>query len=377
MDELSYQYEVLYRHLAEGITAGDWKPGEKLPTEMQLADQFGVSRITSKRALNLLAEQGLAVRKRGLGTFVSQALQSGRAAASTRLKMAASKNGLRRIGLLMEDLGESYALSLFYAIDQLASQRGFQICPAVSYGQQTIERKRLHQLLTLGVEGILVMPAHGTYYDTDLLRLVLDHFPVVMVDRPLMGIPAPCVCSHHEEGARMLTEHLISRGHQQIMYLTSEVSEAISLEDRYQGYKKAMQDAGMSASLPVIVPPAARFSHPAQPQDRGQPEILDFLTDWLVSHPDVTALVCAEYGIAHLARAAAQSLRRDVPKDLAICCFDEKYGYQGEYFFTHIKQDETGIAHNALDILENMLADKNMRRQTRQIPVALMEGRST
>ena len=83
MDELSYQYEVLYRHLAEGIAAGDWKPGEKLPTEMQLADQFGVSRITSKRALNLLAEQGLAVRKRGLGTFVSQALQSGRAAAST------------------------------------------------------------------------------------------------------------------------------------------------------------------------------------------------------------------------------------------------------------------------------------------------------
>ena len=91
---------------------------------------------------------------------------------------------------------------------------------------------------------------------------------------------------------------------------------------------------------------------------------------------DISRL-CAEYGIAHLARAAAQSLRRDVPKDLAICCFDEKYGYQGEYFFTHIKQDETGIAHNALDILENMLADKNMRRQTRQIPVALMEGRST
>ncbi|NLX82824.1 MAG: GntR family transcriptional regulator [Clostridiales bacterium] len=377
MDELSYQYEILYRHIAQGITNGDWKPGDQLPTEMQLADQFGVSRITSKRALNLLADQGLVVRKRGLGTFVSQSLQPGRFMASARLKMAASKNGQRRIGLIMEDLGESYAMSLFYALDQLASQRGFQICLGVSYGQQAVERKSLHQLLALDVEGLLVMPAHGTYYDTDLLRLVLDHFPVVLLDRPLLGIPAPCVCSRHEEGASMLTQHLQSRGHRRIMYLTSEVSEAISLEDRYQGYKKAMEGAGLTAALPVVVPQVAQFAYPAHPQDRGQPATQEFLMNWLNAHQEVSAVVCAEYGIARLVHAAARQLGRDDPKDLSICCFDEKYGYLGEYFFTHVKQDETAIAHSALDILESMLANKNMRRQIRQIPVELMEGKST
>ena len=63
------------------------------------------------------------------------------------------------------------------------------------------------------------------------------------------------------------------------------------------------------------------------------------------------------------------------PEGLAL--FDAKYGYLGEYDFTHIHQDETAIAGNALEVLSAMLDGKNMRRQTRLIPARFMEGPTT
>jgi GntR family transcriptional regulator len=59
---------VLHDEIARGAIA----PGEALPTEQALCDQFGVSRITVRRALADLAEQGYIERRQGVGSFVRQ-----------------------------------------------------------------------------------------------------------------------------------------------------------------------------------------------------------------------------------------------------------------------------------------------------------------
>jgi len=58
--------------LRESIVSGQYSPGEQLPSEHQLMDQFGVSRITVRRALSNLAQQGLVVSRHGKGVFVKQ-----------------------------------------------------------------------------------------------------------------------------------------------------------------------------------------------------------------------------------------------------------------------------------------------------------------
>lgn len=372
MDDLSYRYEHIYRSLAEGIANGRWQPGDKLPTEMQLAQQHQVSRITSKRALNLLASQGLAVRKRGLGTFVAEKQPQ-----QPQAHNEPAKDTTPRIGLIMEDLGESYALGLFYELDRQAAALGFQLCPGVSYGDQRRERTVLRQLRELNIQGLIVMPAHGTYYDTDLLRLVLDHFPVALIDRALNGIPAPCVCSDHQQGARLITDHLVAKGHRDIVYITTSLASATSLEERYTGYEKAMQQHNLTPHRPLVMPELFRFGPADASTAIAQQQGRDFLKSWLTENPQVTALIGSEYGVAHLARACALELNKAIPQDLAIACFDEKYGYLGEYQFTHIRQDEAGIARQALDILSRMMAGENLRRQVRQVPVQLLEGEST
>ncbi|MFZ4758470.1 MAG: GntR family transcriptional regulator [Burkholderiaceae bacterium] len=61
----------MYLVLRDRIVRGDWSAGSALPTEEQLGEQFGVSRITVRRALSDLQAQGLIDRRQGLGTFVS------------------------------------------------------------------------------------------------------------------------------------------------------------------------------------------------------------------------------------------------------------------------------------------------------------------
>lgn len=64
-------YHQVYLVLREGIRNGAYAPGAVLPAEMELCSQFGVSRITIKRAMQQLTSEGLVSRQRGRGTFVS------------------------------------------------------------------------------------------------------------------------------------------------------------------------------------------------------------------------------------------------------------------------------------------------------------------
>jgi GntR family transcriptional regulator len=63
-------YQRLYRVLRDQILEGEYAPGERLPTERELCEQFGVSRITTRHALHLLEEQGLVERLPRRGTIV-------------------------------------------------------------------------------------------------------------------------------------------------------------------------------------------------------------------------------------------------------------------------------------------------------------------
>ena len=57
--------------LKDAIATGRYGPGERLPTEGELVALHGVSRVTVRRALLSLEQQGLIVRRVGAGTFVS------------------------------------------------------------------------------------------------------------------------------------------------------------------------------------------------------------------------------------------------------------------------------------------------------------------
>ncbi|MGP9808472.1 GntR family transcriptional regulator [Halomonas sp. AOP12-C2-37] len=65
-------YAKLRDQLGSRIANGEWKPGDMIPSENRLAEEYGVALATMRMALKQLVDEGLLDRRRGTGTFVKQ-----------------------------------------------------------------------------------------------------------------------------------------------------------------------------------------------------------------------------------------------------------------------------------------------------------------
>lgn len=92
---LYYQLENVLR---EKITSGSFEPGDRLPTEVELIGEYGVSRITVRQALQALANDGLIERKQGRGTVVA-ARRSRKKRLSAVIHLTGSLDELIEMGL--------------------------------------------------------------------------------------------------------------------------------------------------------------------------------------------------------------------------------------------------------------------------------------
>src|SRR5947207_2870525 len=63
-------YARVRERLIERIRSGEWKPGQLIANEFEIAAEFGVSQGTARKAIGDLAAEGLVVRRQGRGTFV-------------------------------------------------------------------------------------------------------------------------------------------------------------------------------------------------------------------------------------------------------------------------------------------------------------------
>ncbi len=72
IDRNSYEpaYAQLVNILRHSVATGTLRPGDQLPSESQLCERYGISPMTVRRAINILADQGVVTAEQGRGTFV-------------------------------------------------------------------------------------------------------------------------------------------------------------------------------------------------------------------------------------------------------------------------------------------------------------------
>ena len=74
-DSLTPLYMQLANKLSSGITSGDWRANEALPSERMLSDMLDISRVTARKAIDMLCERGMLTRRRGSGTYITPKLE--------------------------------------------------------------------------------------------------------------------------------------------------------------------------------------------------------------------------------------------------------------------------------------------------------------
>lgn len=125
IDRSSYEpaYAQLAGILLGQISAGIFRPGDRLPSEAQLCERYGVSPMTVRRVVNILADRGVVIAERGRGTFVKP------------LELSTATFDLARLQELFRNEGQSrvklsevrIALSVERTARKLAIQTGDRI----------------------------------------------------------------------------------------------------------------------------------------------------------------------------------------------------------------------------------------------------------
>jgi GntR family transcriptional regulator len=78
-------YQQIKSLITQSLMAGEWGPGESIPSEIELANRFNVSQGTVRKAINELADQNLLIRQQGKGTFVASHAEERRKYYFTRI----------------------------------------------------------------------------------------------------------------------------------------------------------------------------------------------------------------------------------------------------------------------------------------------------
>ncbi|WP_390405490.1 GntR family transcriptional regulator [Lacticaseibacillus jixiensis] len=333
-------YYSIYQKLQADIRSGHYPVGENLPTDKILADNFDVSVITIKKAMELLSNEGYVVRKPRKGTTVRDA---------NPVKQRVLNTSHALFGLIVTNFTDFFGAGILRSILSTATDHTDFIVK-VSYGNVQQEERAISELVSMGVQGLIILPASSEYASPKLLELTAKNFPVVVIDRLMGELPISSVKTDNEAAARALTDYLIDHGHTHIGMITSD-SHVTTIDERISGFMDAhlrrqlpFSRTQINSNIDSVVP----SSH--VPIDKDLTKIKQFL----LANPQLTAVVASEYNIALLIQQAATALGRKIPEDLSVVCFDSPAfnPYEARPFvFTHIQQDQEQLGKTAVKLL--------------------------
>lgn len=362
-------YQTIYNDLAEKIKNGFYKSGDKLPSEKELADEYNVSRITSKKALEMLADEGLIIRAPGRGSFV----KDDQAADDSRIS---TNNKYTLIGVILPDFSEAYGTGLLLGIEKQAFDENCFIVVKRSYGRQDIEEEIIDSMLKLGVDGIIIMPVHGELYNRKILQLTLDGFPIVSVDRCLSGIHVSFVGTDNVTASEKAIDYLFSLGHRNIAIMCPPYKNTSTIEERIEGYIKSYAKHGVGLDETIWLTNLTS-TIPSQNSKENRKKDIDKIVDFLQKNPDVTCIYALEYNIALIAMKAAKLIGKSIPQDLSILCFDSPQNYADEYVFTFVRQKEAEMGQIALKLVLKQMKEGKKKVEKIYLDTELVIGATT
>lgn len=350
-------YEQIYEEMKEAIRSGAFKPGDKLPSEKELSERYSVSRITSKKALEMLAEEGQIIRMAGKGSFVAENTEGAAKKFFSGGGSLASDGEERTklVGVIMEGFGPSFGMVLLTSLEYECKRHHFAMVLKCSYGSVEEEAKAIEELKSLGVEGMVIMCAQDENYNPKILQLVVEQFPIVTVDRQLKGIPVPYIGTDNMSAARELTRCLLFDGYRKICFAKPDAAETSSLKERQAGYVMAMNESGLLVDENDWIL-KLRATLPSQHSDEMVEKDMERVTEYLEEHPDIDAFLAAEYSIARIIYRCLKD--RELHHKYPVVCFDSSDNILNEYRFTHVKQNENEIGRLAIQALYDVMNGK-------------------
>lgn len=316
-------------------------------TVRDIAAKLGVSELTIRRDVNILADEGLVSRVHGGATLPSPLDRSTAGRATTHSYS---------IGMVVPSL-DYYWPQVISGARGEAEVQNLRILVRGSAYDAADNRRHVQALLdTQNIDGLIVAPDMGGEHGKELLRwLNALPIPVVLAERRSPSeIPAhklEWVATDHAFGAGMAVRHLWQEGHRMIGCLTD--SSSPTSPHVVRGWKQAM------AALKI--PLDKSIHEDSAKMDNGDrakhfDRVLELCrssgTTAMLVHSDTQAVAfvqhCVDRGV-------------DVPGSMAIVGYDDEVAYLAEPAISAVRPPKSYVGKVAVQLMAARLAEGRMR----------------
>lgn len=236
---------LLWKQIAQSIEAaiadGKLAVGERLPSEVELAAQWHVCRMTAHRAMQELQRRGIVERRRRHGTFVAPA-SARRAAFHDLSSIEGAKPGVVAVlSFASSDYPTAAYLSgIRHALPRDTRQLFFDT------GEGPQQEARLLEQMQHEADGILCMPTCAPENSPLLRRIVASGLPIVCLDRVPPDVEIDAVLTDNYASSVAALQMLVERGHRRIAHFTDYRPQVSSTRERLQAFGDVMRQSGES-----------------------------------------------------------------------------------------------------------------------------------
>lgn len=294
--------------LGNQISSGVWSRGVRLPSDAELARQLGIGVNTVRRALSILAADGLVERRVGAGTVV----------------LGVDRSSHEPLVGVMVPKDQRYFPPLVAGLRAEVHRAHGRLQIRSSRRRRHEELQIIDSLVADGADGLILSPSPASLANPEFLAQLEDQpVPVVLAARVLdnrNGVVVPhsalsTVSTDIRRGAGVAVHHLATSGRTRIGLLSSR--NTVTSEAYYQGYLGACHDLDLTVPTSAVLrwrfadDRAARRDHTVRRYVAG------------LSGAGVDAVLCFDSLLAASLMRSLSAQGLLVPGDVAVVGFDE------------------------------------------------------
>ena len=275
-------------------------PGDFLPTDQALAEQFGVSVGTVKRAMKLLEAESWVQRCQGRGTQV-RTRGPGEGATSPR-------GG--KVLVLLDRVRRSFFAEIYSGIQSELQAEDYEPVLMETGNEPQRERMLLERHLDTAT-GVIIVPCSEDKNAPVYPELFDRSCPVVFVDRVAHGMDHDAVVSENERGGWLAVRYLLELGHERIIILGG--GRGSSVLARVEGARRAVEERGLAPDDVLI-------------RSRGGvgfDAAYEMIDGYLAGHPDLTAAFCPRDDAAWGCIQRLHEIGVQVPEQFSVVGYDD------------------------------------------------------
>lgn len=296
-------YVFIKRELKNRIEDGDLPEGERVPSEMELARQYNVSRNPTRQALRDLEFEGYIIRSPGRGSFV---------APKSRRQKPLRISEWRTFALACPVLECHYTRQVVQGFIEQAVKKSFHTMVYFQHFNNETEFDFLADIRNSGIDGIALWLQHPGELTKELLgKFRRASFPFVLIDRYLRDLETDYVVTDNERVGYELTRLLIERGHRSLGFVTTPLDNT-TVEDRLTGHRRALEEAGL-AYVPALTGITGS-------EEQSMSVVVHRI---MAHHQRPTAFLCANDGVAAKLLDELENLGYQVPDDVEVATVDD------------------------------------------------------